>query len=172
MLPPINFNKWIKENEHLLKPPVNNFCLWNSNDFTVMAVGGPNQRTDYHINQTEEYFYQCKGDLLLKIVENSEFKDVWVREGDMFLLAGNIPHNPCRFKDTIGIVLEVKRPEGVLDTLRWYCFKCKAIVYQESFYCVDLGVQLKPVIEKYTVSVDLRTCKECGHVNSPVHDFE
>jgi 3-hydroxyanthranilate 3,4-dioxygenase len=31
----------------------------------------------------------------------------------------------------------------------WYCESCRAIVYEESFYCVDLGKQLKHVIEKY-----------------------
>jgi 3-hydroxyanthranilate 3,4-dioxygenase len=53
MIPPINFPKWLKEHADKLAPPVNNFCLWNTKDFTVMAVGGPNQRTDYHINPTE-----------------------------------------------------------------------------------------------------------------------
>lgn len=111
MLPvPINFQKWVEENYDKLQPPVNNFLLFKGNDTTVMVVGGPNQRTDYHINETEvnmnvsftffvclfmlvksllqEYFYQVKGDLLIKLVVNGEFKDLWVREGEMFLLPG------------------------------------------------------------------------------------
>ncbi|KAJ3272445.1 3-hydroxyanthranilic acid dioxygenase [Terramyces sp. JEL0728] len=156
MLLPFNFEKWISENKHKLQPPVNNFCLWNENNFTVMALGGPNLRTDYHVNPTEEYFYQHKGDMLLKIVHEGEFKDLPIKEGEMFLLPANIPHNPCRFKDTIGLVIEVKRPAGQNDTLRWYCEACKEIVYQESFYCTNLGVQLKPVIEKYANDASLR----------------
>ena len=27
---------------------------------------------------------------------------------------GGVPHNPCRFKDTVGIVLEKQRPADVL----------------------------------------------------------
>ena len=32
-------------------------------DFIVQVVGGPNQRTDYHLDPYEECFYQLKGDM-------------------------------------------------------------------------------------------------------------
>jgi 3-hydroxyanthranilate 3,4-dioxygenase len=38
-------------------------------------------------------------------------------------------------------------------------------VFEEAFHCVDLGVQLKPVIEKYYANKELRTCAKCGHLN-------
>jgi 3-hydroxyanthranilate 3,4-dioxygenase len=49
--------------------------------------------------------------------------------------------------------------------MRWYCERCQAIVYEERFYCTDLGTQLKPVIEKYYADKAMRTCRACNHVN-------
>jgi len=58
---PLDFKKWLTESEHLLQPPVNNFCVYKGGDFIVMAVGGPNERNDYHVNETEVrvYFFPC-----------------------------------------------------------------------------------------------------------------
>jgi 3-hydroxyanthranilate 3,4-dioxygenase len=127
-------------------------------------VGGPNARTDYHINQTPEWFYQYRGAMMLKVVDDGVFKDIIIREGEMFLLPGNTPHNPVRFADTVGIVLEQKRPEESLDRMRWYCQDCKEIVHEASFHCTDLGTQIKKAVEEFRESGDMRKCKKCGVV--------
>ncbi|KAI2628966.1 3-hydroxyanthranilic acid dioxygenase [Xylaria nigripes] len=160
---PINLPKWLAENSHLLKPPVNNYCVYNEG-FTVMIVGGPNARTDYHINQTPEWFYQHKGAMLLKVVDDGQFRDIVIREGDMFLLPGNTPHNPVRFADTVGVVIEQRRPQDSIDRMRWYCQEgdCGDVVHEAAFHCTDLGTQIKAAIEEFMKSEDNRTCGKCG----------
>lgn len=150
----------------MLQPPVNNYCVYNDS-VTVMIVGGPNERTDYHINETAEWFYQYRGSMLLKVVDASlapaeQFRDIHIHEGDMFLLPPNTPHNPVRFKDTVGIVLEQKRPKDSLDRLRWYCQSCGEKVHEAAFHCTDLGTQIKAAVNKFKDDREARTCKNCG----------
>ncbi|KAI1083230.1 3-hydroxyanthranilic acid dioxygenase [Whalleya microplaca] len=167
LTPPVNLPKWLEENSHLLQPPVNNYCVYNEG-FTVMIVGGPNARTDYHINQTPEWFYQYKGAMMLKVVDEGEFRDIIIREGDMFLLPGNTPHNPVRFANTVGVVLEQKRPEGSLDRMRWYCQECSEVVHEAAFHCTNLGTQIKAAIEQFMSSEESRKCKNCGAIANSV----
>lgn len=91
----------------------------------------------------------------------------------MFLLPGNVPHSPIRYADTVGIVVEQKRPVGsrgmicmsgvlTLDCLRWYCDNCGEIVHEDAFHLTDLGTQIKAAVERFAASEELRTCKKCG----------
>lgn len=176
--PPMAFASWLAQNGSLLQPPVNNYCLFSGRDMVLMVVGGPNSRNDYHVNETEEWFYQLKGDMCLKVVEadpaaggRQVFRDIAIREGEMFLLPGNTPHNPCRFADTVGLVMERVRPAGSLDRLRWYCKKggheTPTVIREEVFHCTDLGTQLKPLINNWRENESVRKCPVCGQVEDP-----
>ncbi|EME38260.1 hypothetical protein DOTSEDRAFT_75729 [Dothistroma septosporum NZE10] len=164
---PLNLPKWLSENSHLLQPPINNYCVYND-PMTVMIVGGPNARTEYHINETPEFFYQYKGRMLLKTVQQvngkEEFVDVYINEGELFLLPANTPHNPVRFADTVGVVIEQPRPESSLDRLRWYCDNCGDVVNEAAFYCTDLGSQIKEAVNNFKADEAARKCKKCGTV--------
>jgi 3-hydroxyanthranilate 3,4-dioxygenase len=163
-LAPFSLQGWIDEHRHLLKPPVGNQMVWNSN-FMVMVVGGPNQRSDFHVNPGEELFYQVEGDIVLRVMEDGQVRDIPIKQGDIFLLPAGIPHSPQRPANTVGLVVEHKRAEGAHDHLRWYCKQCGAPVYDAEFQLVDLGKQLKPIIEQFRGSEELRTCKSCRAVH-------
>ena len=106
-----NFQNWIDENQHLLKPPVGNKKVFEDGDMTVQVVGGPNERTDYHDDPVEEFFYQLKGDMVLKVVDNGKFYDVPIREGEVFLLPPHVRHSPQRPQEgSVGLVVEAARP--------------------------------------------------------------
>ena len=71
----IDFQEWVKQNEGSLKPPVMNKLIFpQSDDFIVMAVGGPNQRVDYHVNPYEEIFFQMQGTLRINIIRPQDGK--------------------------------------------------------------------------------------------------
>jgi 3-hydroxyanthranilate 3,4-dioxygenase len=163
-LAPINLKRWIDEHRELLKPPVGNKMVWQDREFLVMVVGGPNQRKDYHVEEGEEFFYQIEGDIVLKVIEDGEPRDIPICEGEMFLLPAGVPHSPQRPAGTVGLVIERQRQQGELDHLRWFCEKCGAQLHDAEFQLVDLGKQLKPIIEGYYADKNLRTCRNCGHV--------
>ncbi|MFQ5653861.1 MAG: 3-hydroxyanthranilate 3,4-dioxygenase [Planctomycetota bacterium] len=158
---------WIDEHRHLLKPPVCNQVIWRDTEFMVMVVGGPNQRKDYHVNPTEEFFYQLEGEMVLKVIDGGEFRDIPIGEGEVFLLPPLVPHSPQRFAHTVGMVVEHKRPEGEDDHIRFYCECCREIIFDHSFYLTDLVTQLKPVMERFWGNASLRECSECGAVMEP-----
>lgn len=150
---PINFKEWIDEHRHLLKPPVGNKVVWENGDFIVMVVGGPNSRTDYHYNETPEFFYQVEGDIILKIMDNGEPKDIHIREGDIFLLPPRIPHSPRRGPNTVGLVIEYPRPEGVKDKLQWYSEKDGNLEYEEEFTLSNIETDLPKIFDRYNSQI-------------------
>jgi 3-hydroxyanthranilate 3,4-dioxygenase len=173
LLAPINLSKWFQEHEKELEPPVGAALLHRSEEFFVMVVKGPNQRNDYHINPGNEWFYQLKGTLILRVIDDVNstspiFREIIVNEGEAFMLPSDVPHCPVRIAGSIGLVLERIRKEGEMDTLCWYCEVCKERLYETSVHCADhqLGAIFTPLIEAYYANERLYTCKKCHTINS------
>lgn len=161
-----NFQKWIDEHRLLLKPPVGNAQVWQGTDFIVTVVGGPNQRTDYHDDPLEEFFYQLKGNMVLRIIESGRPRDVAIDEGDIFLLPPHVRHSPQRPEPgSIGLVIERARPEGLRDGFEWYCPACHALVYRVEVQLKSIVDDLPPLFARFYESTELRTCKGCGHIH-------
>ena len=160
---PLNFKKWINDNRKLLKPPVCNKVVWEDSDFIIMVVGGPNSRKDYHVDVEEEFFYQVEGDMLLKIIEDEQPKNIHIREGEIFLLPANIPHSPQRFKDTVGLVVEKTRKPKDLDGFQWYCDNCFTLLYEKYTQVSNIVTELPIIFDEFWNNKSHRTCEKCNH---------
>ncbi|MEL0652462.1 3-hydroxyanthranilate 3,4-dioxygenase [Algibacter sp. TI.3.09] len=167
LVSPLNFKAWIEENRHLLKPPVGNKVVWKDADFIVMVVGGPNSRKDYHYNETPEFFYQIEGDIVLKIIHKGTPKDVHIKEGDIYLLPAKVPHSPQRGANTVGLVIEYKRPEGTKDALVWFCENCVTKLYEEDFTLENIETDMPKIFDNYYSDQHKRTCPNCSEVMLP-----
>lgn len=164
LIMPFNFKQWIDENRHMLKPPIGNKVVYEDTEFIVMVVGGPNARKDYHFNESEEFFYQIEGDILVTVQVDGKAVKVPIKEGEIFLLPPSIPHSPVRPENTVGLVIERKRREGELDGLMWFCEKCNEKLYDKRFVMRSIEKDFLPTFKEFYTSTDHRTCKKCGHV--------
>jgi 3-hydroxyanthranilate 3,4-dioxygenase len=159
-----NFQKWIDEHRHLLKPPVCNQQVFDDDDFIVMVVGGPNSRKDYHYDEGPEFFYQLEGEMLLKTIQGEREIDIPIREGEILFLPPKVPHSPQRFARTVGLVVERKRLPHELDGFMWFCDHCHHKLYEEYVYVRDIVGQLPPIFDRFYGSEKNRTCANCGAV--------
>jgi 3-hydroxyanthranilate 3,4-dioxygenase len=165
--PAFNFVKWVEENEHLLKPPVNNKQMWAAQgDFIVQVVGSPNERTDFHVDPYEEWFYQFRGDMHINLQTDDGIVTQHVREGEMWLLPRDTPHSPQRpDPGSVGVVIERIREEGTLEKFQWYCLNCNHLVHEVELQVRDIVVDLPPVFEQFYADETVRECADCGSVH-------
>jgi 3-hydroxyanthranilate 3,4-dioxygenase len=160
--PPINLEQWIDQNREKFKPPVSNRYLYDGRDFFVMVIKGPNARNDFHLVDSEEYFYQLKGDIKVRVREGDRIIDHLVREGETFFIPPNVPHAPVRPPDTLGVVVERRRPPGEHEHVIFYCDNCGALVEDIDFDCGDIVEHFSQAMLDFWNDDTRRTCKKCG----------
>tara|TARA_B110000503_G_C7168385_1_gene423061 strand:- start:5569 stop:6078 length:510 start_codon:yes stop_codon:yes gene_type:complete len=159
---PFNFQQWIEIYRNELKPPVCNKVVFANETFIVMVVGGPNIRTDYHISNTEELFYQIEGDMILRLMLEHGVEDVIIKEKEIFLLPPMIPHSPQRQANTIGFLVEAIRKPDQKDSFRWYCKRCNHSLYEECLYISNISEQLPEIFKKFYSNIEAHCCLNCG----------
>ena len=164
--PPLNFQRWIQDHAHLLKPPVGNQQIWQDADFIVTVVGGPNHRTDYHDDPLEEFFYQVRGNAWLSLWIDGKPERVDLKEGDIFLLPPHVRHSPQRPEtDSACLVIERQRPQGLLDGFEWYCPHCGHLVHRVEVQLKSIVTDLPPLFQGFYGSEQKRTCPGCGAIH-------
>eukprot|EP01063_Lacrimia_lanifica_P041961 TRINITY_DN9926_c0_g1_i1.p1 TRINITY_DN9926_c0_g1~~TRINITY_DN9926_c0_g1_i1.p1 ORF type:complete len:294 (+),score=109.06 TRINITY_DN9926_c0_g1_i1:62-943(+) len=174
---PLSVREWLKEHESSFTPPVCNKLMYGNAPLQrhkIMFVGGPNVRKDYHIEEGEELFFQLKGDICLKIMEQGKPKDVVIKEGEMFLLPARIPHSPNRpMEGSLGLVIERERLPEEMDGLRYYVDDSnEEVLYEKWFHCDDLGSQLGPIIKGYFASEEHKTRVPSKDLPTPPVDLD
>ena len=175
---PFNLMRWIEDHRDEFKPPVMNKQFYpDAEDVIVFVSVGPNTRNDYHVNPTEELFYQLEGDIAVRVrpLDGSPARDVVIREGEMWLCPRMVPHRPQRPKDTIGLIVEFPRVvEGKTcdDGLRWYCPECDTLVHEASFRLAHIDEDLHKVMDEFWGGAEAgRTCSKCGYVITRAPEF-
>ncbi|HUY83518.1 MAG TPA: 3-hydroxyanthranilate 3,4-dioxygenase [Steroidobacteraceae bacterium] len=162
LAPPFDVRRWLERHRPMLRPPVGNKLLFQNSEFIVMAVGGPNRRTDFHHDPSEEIFYQLQGDIVLRTIQDGARVDVPISAGEIFLLPAQIPHSPQRPADTIGIVVERRRRPDELDGFSWYCEKCGNRLHMERVPVRDIETELPAIFSRFYSNAQLCTCRNCG----------
>ena len=100
----------------------------------------------------------------LQIRENDgSIINVAINEGEILLLPARVLHSPQRKANTVGLVVEVKRP-GTRDAVFWYCDNCGQELHKASYQFDQIGTELTPVLEAVHASDELRTCQNCGEL--------
>jgi len=160
-----NLKRWIDEHRDLLKPPVGAEMIWRDSQFIVMIIGGPNARRDFHVDPSDEFFYQLEGDMVLEYIDGAGKRQrAPIRQGEVLLLTANTPHSPQRAAHSVGLVVERVRGAEESEAYAWYCERCDAKLYDLARGREDLLLELKRVNQEFNASAALRTCKACGYV--------
>jgi 3-hydroxyanthranilate 3,4-dioxygenase len=163
---PFHFAQWIDAHSHLLKPPVGNKLVFEDAGMIVQVVGGPNQRVDFHDDPCEEFFYQLRGDMVLKLAEAGRIYDMPIREGEVFLLPPHLRHSPQRpIPASVGLVVEGARGPVDRDGFEWFCFDCGALVHRVEIAVADVVKDLPPLFAAFYGDPSARRCGECGSVH-------
>jgi 3-hydroxyanthranilate 3,4-dioxygenase len=165
LVPPFDLKGWIEAHRDELKPPVANKQVWVDGEMIVMIVGGGNQRTDYHDDPLDEFFYQIEGSMILRVREGEDQppRDITIGEGEVFLLPGHVRHSPQRPQpDSVGLVVEYNRPDGAVDGFEWYCDDCHALLHRVEVQLGSIVDDLPPLFEAFYADDEARTCDRCG----------
>jgi 3-hydroxyanthranilate 3,4-dioxygenase len=170
---PLNFKRWLDDHAEAFKPPVGNQQVWQEADFMITVVGGPNGRSDFHDDPTEEFFHQFKGNAHLLLWDRGRYERVDLHEGDIFLMPPHVLHSPQRPEaGSLCLVIERQRPAGATDAFQWSCAHCGTPIQRLEVQLQNIVADLPPLYQRYYATSDAeRTCTHCGQVH-PGRDYQ
>ena len=138
--------------------------MYGGDDFIVMVVGGPNQRTDFHVDPYEEWFYQVAGNMHVNVDRG--------RQAARRCTSARARSGCCR--GTRRTRRSARRParsasssSGSARRARWRSSSGTARTAtpwctRSSCRCADIVDDLPPVFEAFYGDEQARTCRNCG----------
>ena len=130
----------------------------------MLIIRGPNDRRDFHVDPSDELFYQLTGDIWVDTMEEDGRRHRHdVKEGEFLLVPHFVPHSPHRPAGTTGLVVERKRRPDEDESFVWYCEQCGGELHRMDKRVSELTRQINQVIRDFNASADLQRCRHCGH---------
>jgi 3-hydroxyanthranilate 3,4-dioxygenase len=166
LLPATDLWQWIERNRDKFQTPSGARLLFEDSEFVVLVIQGPNDRSDFHVDPSDELFYQIKGDIWVETVgDDGKRQRHDVKEGQLLLVPHLVPHSPQRPAGTTGFVVERKRRPDESESFVWFCEKCGAELNRIDKRVSELTRQINQVIRDFKASSDLHRCQRCGYEN-------
>lgn len=140
--------------------------LWQEPDSLAFVARGRDYRSEFHINDSDEFTYMIKGTMHLHYrTPGGEERVAVIPEGSTNFMPGNTPHSPRFPPDAFALISERGRREGEVDRFQWYCPSCDALLHEERAVVDDYGKDyVTQAYRSFFGSIEHRTCTSCGHV--------
>jgi 3-hydroxyanthranilate 3,4-dioxygenase len=140
--------------------------LWQEPESLAFVARGREYRSEFHINDSDEFTYMIKGTMNLHY-RSPEGKEeiIVIPEGSVNFMPAGTPHSPRFPPDAFALIVERGRRKDEVDRFQWFCPKCDELLHEERFVVADYRAD--PVSQAYKNFFDsekARTCKSCGNV--------
>lgn len=140
--------------------------LWQERDMLAFVARGRAQRSEFHVDPSDEIMQMLKGRMELHyLTPDGARKVTAIEEGEVLHCPAGTPHSPRFAPDAYLLVIERKRKAGELDRFLWFCELCDATLFETTRAVADYREDpVSGVYEEFYGSVKNRTCRRCGHL--------
>ena len=116
----------------------------------MQVVGGPNPRTDYHDDPYEEFFYQLRGDIVLKVDRGRQAARHPDPRGRDPAAAGPLPPFAAAAQPgSVGLVVEKVRPRDVTTPSSGTARSAGRCVHRVEVNVQNIVADLPPLFEAF-----------------------
>jgi 3-hydroxyanthranilate 3,4-dioxygenase len=140
--------------------------LWQEADSLAFVARGRPNRSEFHVDPSDEVMYVIQGDMDLHIRTPEGRREIkHLRQGEIVHCPAGTPHSPRFPADALLLVLERKRRPGEVDRFQWFCEQCDGKLYETTRTVGDYAEDpVSSVYREFYAADTNRTCKQCGHV--------